>query len=413
MIVPGGMIAVSERKRPKEFVPAAIDKDRIVLDFEHFGGGRNCQTSSMVRLMHHMGHDITEPMLVGISAGLGFIYWFMKQMTYPVVGGMNRSDCRRFPGILGKACTRLGGTYESILTTSVKKAHEFMKETLRQNQPALVCVDMAYLDHLLTGEDDHFGEHNLLVYGIDEPKDLAYLSDRFHGTATMSLGKLQKARASVYPPFPAMNQMVRFSFPEDLTPLEKIIPPAIRENVVAMLNPPIANVGVKGIVKWSKEIAKYPKLIPDPKNLAHALMMHYIYIETGGSGGAIFRRIYADFLKEAAGLLNNESILKASIEFQDISDKWSKIAEALLPDTHPCLSELRQIQYAANQDLETKGLTSLASVRRRFERVPALLEEAAKSELSDFTEFIKPVQQMLARVSELETGVLTGLSKAL
>ncbi|MGY5875985.1 MAG: BtrH N-terminal domain-containing protein [Candidatus Thorarchaeota archaeon] len=102
----------------KEFKPAGIENDRIVLEFDHFGDGKNCQTSSMVRLMHHLGHDISEPMLVGISAGMGFIYWFMKNMPYPVVGGMNRSDCRKFPGILGKAAKRLGGDFESILTKS-------------------------------------------------------------------------------------------------------------------------------------------------------------------------------------------------------------------------------------------------------------------------------------------------------
>ncbi|MHA2004088.1 MAG: BtrH N-terminal domain-containing protein, partial [Candidatus Thorarchaeota archaeon] len=272
--------------KKKEFKPAGIGDERIVLDFKHFGDGKNCQTSSMQRLMSHLGHEISEPMLVGISAGMGFIYWFMKKMPYPIVGGMNRSDCRKFPGILGKAAKRLGGDFESILTKSVKKAHFFLKDTLKQNQPGLVCVDMAYLDHLLTGEDDHFGEHNFLVYGIDEPNNKTYISDRFHGTAEMALTQLQKARASEYPPFPAMNQMVRFTFPETLTPLESIIPDAIRENADALLNPPISNVGVKGIVRWSKELVKYPKMFPNPRDLVHALMMHFVYIETGGSGGA-------------------------------------------------------------------------------------------------------------------------------
>ena len=97
------MRMTSKAKKMKEFKPAGIGDERILLDFEHFGNGKNCQTSSMVRLMHHMGYEISEPMLVGISSGLGFIYWFMKQMPYPIVGGMNRASCRRFPGILGKA----------------------------------------------------------------------------------------------------------------------------------------------------------------------------------------------------------------------------------------------------------------------------------------------------------------------
>lgn len=401
---------MSQERIKKEFEPAGIGADRIILDFEHFGGGKNCQTSAMVRLMHHLGHDISEPMLVGISAGMGFIYWFMKNMPYPIVGGMNRSDCRQFPGILGKAARRLGGDFESILTKNVKKAHLFLKETLQCNQPALVCVDMAYLNHLLTGEDDHFGEHNFLVYGIDEPEDLAYISDRFEGTLTMSLKQLQKARASEYRPFPAMNQMVRFSFPAKLTPLRELIPAAIRENVEALLNPPISNVGVKGIRKWSVELGKYTKLIPNPRNLAHALVMHYIYIETGGSGGAIFRQIYRDFLEEAGHIMQNDGILKAAEQFGEIVNLWREIANGLLPDEYPSLAELRKIQWTVNEEFEGKGIAALDKARKLTQKVPALLDEAAKSEIPHFTEFIPKVRTLLEQVSEMERETMQNLA---
>ncbi|MHA2072106.1 MAG: BtrH N-terminal domain-containing protein [Candidatus Thorarchaeota archaeon] len=397
--------------KKKEFKPAGIGDERIVLDFTHFGDGKNCQTSSMQRLMSHLGHEISEPMLVGISAGMGFIYWFMKKMPYPIVGGMNRSDCRKFPGILGKAAKRLGGDFESILTKSVKKAHFFLKDTLKQNQPGLVCVDMAYLDHLLTGEDDHFGEHNFLVYGIDEPNNKTYISDRFHGTAEMALTQLQKARASEYPPFPAMNQMVRFTFPETLTPLESIIPDAIRENADALLNPPISNVGVKGIVRWSKELVKYPKMFPNPRDLVHALMMHFVYIETGGSGGAIFRQIYADFLNEAGELMNSDPMLRAAEDFRIIVKMWRNVANGLLPEGYPALAELREIQWSINEVLERKGLKMLDKVRDKSEKVPRLMDEAAKKEIPEFSDFIKPVCVLLKEISEKETQALTTLSE--
>jgi hypothetical protein len=295
----------------------------------------------------------------------------------------------------------------------VKKAHFFLKDTLKQNQPGLVCVDMAYLDHLLTGEDDHFGEHNFLVYGIDEPNNKAYLSDRFHGTAEMALTQLQKARASEYPPFPAMNQMVRFSFPETLTSLEEIIPDAIRENADALLNPPISNVGVKGIVRWSKELVKYPKMFPEPRKLVHALMMHYVYIETGGSGGAIFRQIYADFLQEAGELMDSNPMLKASEDFRAIVKIWKDVARGLLPSEYPALAELREIQWSINLDLEKKGLKILDKVRERSELVPGLMDEAARNEASEFSEFIDPVCDLLKEISEQETLVMTSLSQSM
>ena len=66
-------------------------------------------TSSLWKLLNHMGHKISEEMLVGIASGLGFIYWKMKQMPTPFVGGMNGG---RFPTILGLAVDRLGGEWK-------------------------------------------------------------------------------------------------------------------------------------------------------------------------------------------------------------------------------------------------------------------------------------------------------------
>jgi hypothetical protein len=158
--------------------------EQIMLDFEHLPGGKNCMTSSLWKLLNHLGHKMSEEMLVGISSGLGFIYWKMKQMSTPFVGGMNGG---RFPTILGLAVDRLGGEWKVLKSTSVKRAHIHLRETLEMDQPALVCADLGFLDYLSLGGDDHFGMHTILVYGIDEGKDQAYVSDRFATTITSPL----------------------------------------------------------------------------------------------------------------------------------------------------------------------------------------------------------------------------------
>jgi len=207
--------------------------------------------------------------------------------------------------------------------------------------------------------------------------------------------------------------MVRFSFPSKLTPLRELIPTAIRENVEALLNPPISNVGVKGIRKWSVELGKYPKLIPNPRDLAHALVMHYIYIETGGSGGAIFRQIYRDFLEEAGHIMQNDGILKAAEQFGEIVNLWREIANGLLPDEYPSLAKLRKIQWTVNEEFEGKGIAALDRARKLAEKVPALLDEAAKSEIPHFAEFIPNVRTLLEQVSEMERETMQNLASVI
>jgi hypothetical protein len=49
-------------------------------------------------------------------------------------------------------------------------------------------------------------------------------------------------------------------------------------------------------------------------------------LEEIGTGGAGFRFIYAAFLQESAGILNNPLLNEASSEFTEIGDKWREFA---------------------------------------------------------------------------------------
>jgi len=386
-----------------DFEPAGIGDERIVLAFDHLPDGQNCLASSLQRRLHHYGHQISEPMLFGISSGLGFVYWKQKGMPAPFVGGMNAG---KFPGIVGRAVERLGGQYKVLRTKSTARAHEHLKATLRAGQPAMVLADMAYLDHLSVGEDEHFGQHMLLVYGIDEPADEAYVSDRFANTITIPLTKLQQARASEYQPFPARNQMLRLSLPDRLAPLESILPLALRENLDFMFNPPITNFGLKGILKWRKMLARYPQMIPDPAQLVMALRDHYVFIEIGGTGGALFRRMYSDFLQEAAHVLGESNLATAAHDYAEIAKLWTAIADAFLPDYLPNLRSIRELHWKTNQELERGVPDAVERARERLGRQPNLIRRAAREDIEDFPAILEQVRGLLKRVHAMESLAL-------
>jgi hypothetical protein len=74
------------------------------------------------------------------------------------------------------------------------------------------------------------------------------------------------------------------------------------------MNPPIRNIGIKGIKFASKELLKWPEYFND-----HALRMNlfnlYIFVEVGGTGGGCFRYMYSRFLKESAAITGNKKLL--------------------------------------------------------------------------------------------------------
>jgi len=58
--------------------------------------------------------------------------------------------------------------------------------------------------------------------------------------------------------------------------------------------PPIKNINYKGILKTSKEIIKW---FEQSKNVSKDFKTTAMLIERAGTGGALFRNLYRDFLK--------------------------------------------------------------------------------------------------------------------
>ena len=57
--------------------------------------GCHCITSSLARIFHNAGHPLSEEMLLGLGAGMGFLYWCMKfggEETVFIGGRSNLKD---------------------------------------------------------------------------------------------------------------------------------------------------------------------------------------------------------------------------------------------------------------------------------------------------------------------------------
>lgn len=54
--------------------------------------GQHCETTATGTLLHQLGIKLSEPMLFGLGEGLSFIYWKMKTMDFPFLGGRIKTD---------------------------------------------------------------------------------------------------------------------------------------------------------------------------------------------------------------------------------------------------------------------------------------------------------------------------------
>lgn len=308
------------------------------------------------------GFPISEELLLGLGAGVGFVYWHMKGAP-PILGG--RANVGR-PGEEGLERTtgrRTGVRVETVCTGSARKAEAALLELLASGEPVMIVCDMGFLPYFDLPEDFHFGGHVVVVAGYDPESRMALVADRDEQLHPVSLDCIALSRGSKFKPFPPRNQWFTFDFAEKRAPRSEEVVEAIREATTLMLNPPIANLGVKGIHTAAERIIGWPKIMEDGE-LRSSCFNTFVFIDaTGGTGGGIFRYMYGRFLAEAAGLTGESRLAGAGDEFRAIGDSWQSVAEtfktahaapdpaALLPEASALIVAIADRELAAWKNL--------------------------------------------------------------
>ncbi|MFX0178835.1 MAG: BtrH N-terminal domain-containing protein [Candidatus Hodarchaeota archaeon] len=385
----------------------------VIDDFKHMAGA-NCQTSSLRKVLAYYGIELSEPMIIGLCSGLGFFYFYMKRMPFPMVLGLAVKKTEVFERVL----SILGGSVKVTETASKNAAHNNLIALLEKGQPAITFVDFAYLPFFFAEgtpipneQSGHFGAHTFVIYGIDEEKNEAYISDRYANPHIMSYEQLKEARGSKYAPFPAKNKLVELSLPKKVKNLKEIIPTAIKANVNYMYNPPIHNMGLTGFEKWRKMLPTWATDFKDD-NLLFGLISVFIYMETGGTGGAMFRILYRDFLKEAGNLLNNNGLLKASDLFDEIVKKIRELETIILPDGLPNLKKLRELFLKSNEITE-KGASDYQKQLKKLDDEFEKVINGAKKEIESWRNNIPHMDKGIHEWAELETKAWEQVKKSI
>jgi len=287
----------------------------IIQGFKHFKG-QHCETTATGSLLKQIGIDLSEPMLFGIGEGLGFIFWNMKIMDFPFIGGRVKPDV-----LTENICRNLNLKLEVTETSSTKKAWENAAKHLENGKAVGLKLDCYHLEYFTN--KFHFAGHYAAMYGYDN--EFAYLvdTDQQGGKVKTSLKSLELAR-NEKGPMSSRNRTYAISKNDNTYDLKKAIKKAIYNNAVEFLNPPIKNISYKGILKASSEIKKWFKNSKDIKGDFQTTSM---LMEKAGTGGSLFRNLYRDFLKESAELLNSKEIKEAFQEYSEIAALWKMVSE--------------------------------------------------------------------------------------
>jgi len=284
-----------------------------------FFDGQHCETTATGTLLRQIGIDLSEPMLFGLGEGLGFIFWNMKTMDFPFIGGRIKTDL-----LTQNIAKNLSLELTVRETSSTKKAWENVKQLLDNGKVVGLKLDCYHLEYF--SNPFHFAGHYAAIYGYDN--EAAYLVDTKQqgGLVKTSLKSLALAR-NEKGPMSSKNLYYTLDRKDREPDLKNVVLDAIRNNARDYLNPPINNIGYKGILKASREIQKW---FDSSANIENEFKASAAMMEKAGTGGALFRNLYRDFLQESYGLLKLDTLRKGHGEFAGIAKLWTEISDLFL-----------------------------------------------------------------------------------
>lgn len=326
------------------------------MKIEHFKpfSGQHCESTATGNLIQQLGIELSEPMLFGLGEGLGFLFWKMKTLDFPFIGGRVKVD-----SLTENICRNLQLELDVKETSSLKKAWANIEEPLSKGVAVGLKLDCYHLDYFTS--KIHFAGHYAAMYGYDE--NFAYLvdTDQQGCAVKTSLENLKLAR-NEKGPMSSRNLSYTITQSKALPELKTIIPTAILNNAEDFLNPPIKNLGYKGIQKTAKEIRKWFKTSKDIKTEFHTSAM---LMERAGTGGALFRNLYRDFLNESAELTGHSAIGSAHESFVKIASLWTDLSDLFI-----------QIGDTGNETFLNDASTLLLSIADKEHSTMSNLREA-------------------------------------
>jgi hypothetical protein len=307
----------------------------------------------------HNGQPLSEAMVLGVGGGLGagYILWEFKAHHARVLVLGFRNQWQYPERWTAKVLDRLGIEAELYHTGGARAASERLDRVLDRGRPAIAWVDQQllgywHLPEFLRG----YAGYPIVVHGRDGER--VRVDDRNLAPLTISRAALDAARARIG------SYQHRLVVIEPGTVAADRLRAAVTAGVADCaehLSQSSASFSLPAWRKWARMMTDtrnakaWPRVFADPRGLVGALVSMYERIEPVGTGGGNLRGMYADFLDEAAALLDRPELEEVAARFREIATAWHGLAEAALPLTEPALVELRELLAAIHSSVVADG----------------------------------------------------------
>jgi hypothetical protein len=393
---------------------AGDDAPAIRIDHGHaLRGGVHPDTAAIA----HAVPGVSEAMVLGVGGGLGagYILWeFDAHDVATLVLGFRREW--QYPSRWAlRTLERLGVPATLHETGGAGRASAQLDAALDAGTPALTWVDRQligwwHLPPYLAGR----AGYPVLAYAA--AGDRVRVDDRTLAPLSITRDALAAARARIG------SYQHRLIVPAPDGPPSEV---TLRAAAEAGIRDQVEHLSQRSDSFSLPAWRKWGRMLTDTRNakswrnvfarrpgLVNALLSAYEEIEPLGTYGGHLRGLYADFLAEAADLLERPGLRERAEDWRAIAADWHALADAALPLDVPAFAALREHLAGVYEPIVAEGDAGREESARAAEALWALraqLDERRPLEPSAVDALLADLSTRLAALFAAETEAIARL----
>lgn len=291
--------------------------------------GAHCASASLRDLLdyHRLSYTdepLSESFVFGLAGGLHFAYSEYPEAPLPI-HLMGRSG-----DLESDLCRHLGIELEVRRSEDPDLGWKWLRDELEAGRPTMVWADIKHLDYLDVRL--HNSMHDIVVLADDPKTETVLVADYdLDEPQRCSYSSLTRARNSDGFPGPNLNTTWITRFPGRLPDPRRAVEDALALAVRNMRQDRAPegtpfHVGLDGVDRFASLFPEWPRRFDG--RLHGALKALRIFIARAGTGGALFRSLFAGFLDEAAELLGDRALADAGGTYGRLSEAWIELARS-------------------------------------------------------------------------------------
>jgi hypothetical protein len=372
----------------------------------------------------HTGEPYSEVLLLGVSGGIAFGYFTFEYKGYlPHVALLTRNTFNPFQTIL----ERLGIAQDIQQTIKAETAEKNLRDALESGLYPMLWADQFSLPYnCLPADEPMWGMMPILALETDGKS--VTVADRSSQPLHLSMAELTKARGRVKDD---KYRLITLDAPQT-TKLAGAVHKGICQAISLFTEEPPRggrqNFGFAAYDKLAELLVNkrnkqsWERFFAPGVRMYHALAGSpvqpgaYHWINTWGSADGADRGLYADFLLEAAQILNKPSLKDAAGKFRESHALWLAFANSLLPDDVPLLGESKMLIQKKHDLFIDQGEAALPEIKQINSQLNEILSQSEKEfPLSNVkaADLRTNVRDILLKISAVEHRAVDLLQSAI